>query len=127
MSDVSGVRSALLPKVAELNAQASAPSSETKAKIQKSGHDFESILLNNWLQGAYSSFGTVPGGDDEDADGGKEQYQAIGVQALSAAMTATGGIGISRMITDQLTKTVERQQNTQHAAQPDAEEITNKK
>ena len=127
MSDISGLRSVLLPKTAELNGQSNALTSETKAKIQKSGHDFESLLLNNWLQGAYSSFGTVPGGDDDDADGGKEQYQGIGVQALSAAMTASGGIGISKMITEQLTKSLEHQQNTQHPAKPDAQEITNKK
>lgn len=118
MSDISGLRSALLPKLPEQNGQSNTLSGETKAKIQKSGHDFESILLNNWLQGAYSSFGTVPGGDDEDADGGKEQYQGIGVQALSSAMTASGGIGISKMITDQLSKAVERQQSTEHPAEP---------
>lgn len=121
MSDVSGLRSSLVPNLPASDGQASVLSGETKAKIQKSSHDFESILLNNWMQGAYSSFGSVPGGDDDDADSGKGQFQAIGVQALSAAMTADGGIGISKMITKQLTKAVEGQQGTEHTPQTGAQ------
>jgi len=118
MSDLSGLRSALLPKLPEPQGQSPVLSSETKAKIEKSSHDFESILLNNWMQGAYGSFGSVPGGDDDDADSGKGQFQSIGIQALSAAMTARGGIGISKMITEQLTKSAEAQESKSHPAAP---------
>jgi Rod binding domain-containing protein len=83
-----------------------AASPETdNAKIEKSAKDFESILLGSWLQQAEQSFGSLPGGDDdEDADPGKEQFQGIAMQSLGSAMTAAGGIGIAKMISKQLHK-----------------------
>ena len=77
------------------------------SKIDKSAQDFESLLLSSWLQGAYQSFGTVPGSEDggEDLDSGKEQYQSIAMQQLGSAMTASGGIGIAKMISEHLHKT----------------------
>jgi Rod binding domain-containing protein len=75
------------------------------AKIEKSAKDFESILLGSWLQQAESSFGSVPGGDGEDdEDPGKEQFQGMAMQSLGASMTASGGIGIAKMISKQLHK-----------------------
>jgi Rod binding domain-containing protein len=74
-------------------------------KIEKSAKDFESILLGSWLQQAEQSFGSVPGGDgNEDADPGKEQFQGMAMQQLGSAMTASGGIGIAKMISSQLHK-----------------------
>jgi Rod binding domain-containing protein len=75
------------------------------SKIEKSAKDFESILLGSWLQQAEQSFGSLPGGDDEDdADAGKEQFQGLAMQSLGTSMTAAGGIGIARMIARQLHK-----------------------
>src|SRR5271168_5257415 len=75
-------------------------------KIEKSAKDFEAILLSSWLQQAEQSFGSVPGGDDDDdADPAKDQLQGIAMQSLGNAMTAAGGIGIARMIATQLHKT----------------------
>ncbi|MES2394218.1 MAG: hypothetical protein V4555_21480 [Acidobacteriota bacterium] len=71
-------------------------------KVDKSAADFESILLSNWLQQAEESFGSLPGGDDSDADAGAGQMQGIAMQSLGAAMTASGGIGIAKMISTQL-------------------------
>jgi Rod binding domain-containing protein len=74
-------------------------------KIEKSAKDFESILLGSWLQQAEQSFGSLPGGDDdEDADAGKDQIQGIAMQSLGSSMTAAGGIGIAKMISKQLHK-----------------------
>lgn len=74
-------------------------------KIEKSAKDFESILLGSWLQQAEQSFGSLPGGDDDDdADAGKEQFQGMAMQSLGASMTAAGGIGIAKMISKQLHK-----------------------
>jgi Rod binding domain-containing protein len=74
-------------------------------KIEKSAKDFESILLGSWLQQAEQSFGSLPGGDDdEDADPGKDQLQGIALQSLGSSMTAAGGIGIAKMIAKQLHK-----------------------
>ncbi len=76
------------------------PANDT-AKIEKSAKDFESLLLSNWLQQAEESFAKLPGADD-DEDPGKDQFQGIAMQSLGAAMTAAGGIGISRMISKNL-------------------------
>ncbi len=80
------------------------------AKIQKAGTDFESILLGSWLQKAEQSFATVPGGDeDEDDDGGKDQFQGMAMQSLAGSLTASGGIGIAKMITTSLHAAAERE------------------
>ncbi len=83
----------------------SAPSSSSRedAKIDKAGKDFESILLGNWLQQAEQSFAKVPGGDGtDDDDSSKDQFQGIAMQALAGSLTASGGIGIAKMITQHL-------------------------
>jgi Rod binding domain-containing protein len=81
------------------------PSASTvDAKIEKSATDFESILLGSWLQQAEQSFGSVPGGDEEDSDSGKDQFMGIAMQALGTSMTTSGGIGIASMISKSLHK-----------------------
>ncbi|MDR3735506.1 MAG: hypothetical protein P4L10_08230 [Acidobacteriaceae bacterium] len=73
------------------------------AKIDQSAKDFESLLLGNWLQQAEESFAKVPGGGSEDeADDATNQLQGIAMQALGTAMTAAGGVGLARVISDQL-------------------------
>lgn len=80
-----------------------APSAKQDAKIEKAGKDFESILLGSWLQQAEQSFAKVPGGDgEEDDDSSKDQFQGIAMQALAGSLTASGGIGIAKMITEHL-------------------------
>jgi Rod binding domain-containing protein len=75
------------------------------SKIEKSAKDFESILLGSWLQQAEQSFGSVPGEvDDDDTDPGKDQFQGLAMQSLGTSMTASGGIGIAKMISKQLHK-----------------------
>ena len=79
------------------------PSSKEDAKIEKAGKDFESILLGSWLTQAEQSFAKVPGGDGEDDDdSSKDQFQGIAMQALAGSLTASGGIGIAKMITQHL-------------------------
>jgi Rod binding domain-containing protein len=81
-------------------------SGKENAKIDKAGKDFESILLGSWLSQAEQTFAKVPGGDgqDEDDDSGKDQFQGIAMQALAGSLTASGGIGIAKMITSNLHK-----------------------
>jgi Rod binding domain-containing protein len=67
------------------------------AKIDKSAQQFEAILVGTWLNEAQQSFGSVPGGD-ADRDAGGEQMMSLGVQSLSTAMAASGGLGIGKMI-----------------------------
>ena len=72
-------------------------------KIEKAARDFEAILLGSWLQKAEASFGSVPGGDDEDGDDpGKDQFQGIAMQALGGSLADSGGIGIAKMIAEHL-------------------------
>jgi len=47
----------------------------------------------------------VPGEvDDDDTDPGKDQFQGLAMQSLGTSMTASGGIGIAKMISKQLHK-----------------------
>lgn len=78
------------------------------AKIEKAAHDFESILLGQWLEEAQQSFGSAPGSDpdaDQDADPGHGQFQSIAIQSLAKSLTKSGGIGIAKMIVRQLEAT----------------------
>ncbi len=68
------------------------------SRIEKSAKEFESMLLSTWLQQAEQSMATVPGAEDEEDSTGREQMMSLGVQSLSTAMVASGGIGIASMI-----------------------------
>ena len=101
------VNEPVVPQVGDLARQATSTRAEN-TKIEKSAKDFESILLGSWLQQAEQSFGSLPGGDDDgDADSGKDQFQGMAMQSLGASMTAAGGIGIARIISQQLHKAQE--------------------
>ena len=95
----------LLSNAKAATGTSTAPGAED-AKIDKAGKDFESILLGSWLQQAEQTFAKVPGGDgnDEDDDSGKDQFSGISMQALAGSFTASGGIGIAKMITTNLRK-----------------------
>lgn len=97
-------------------------SSREDAKIDKAGKDFESILLGSWLQQAEQSFAKVPGGDgqDEDDDSGKDQFQGIAMQALAGSLTASGGIGIAKMITANLHKSSHHESSGDAATKAEA-------
>jgi Rod binding domain-containing protein len=76
------------------------------SKIEKSAKDFESLLLSGWLQQAEESFAKLPGADDdEDDDPGSGQLQGIAMQSLGTSLTNSGGIGIAKMIAENLHKT----------------------
>ena len=68
------------------------------SRIEKGAKEFESILLNSWLQQAEKSMASVPGAEDDEDASGREQMMSLGVQSLSTAMVASGGIGIASMI-----------------------------
>lgn len=76
----------------------SASGGKSDTKIEKSAREFESMLLSNWLQQAEQSMASVPGADDDEDAGAREQMMSLGVQSLATAMTASGGIGIAKMI-----------------------------
>jgi Rod binding domain-containing protein len=116
VSDILTFGGALSPAISPLTTQADkvlrhpGSTGTENNKIEKSAKDFESILLGSWLQQAEQSFGSLPGGDDEDdADAGKEQFQGMAMQSLGNSMTAAGGIGIAKMISKQLHKAADPQ------------------
>ena len=76
----------------------------TKAKIEKSSKDFESVLMGHWLEQAQQSFATVPGGDkDEEPSLGKDEFQSIAMQAVASALSGrNGGLGIAHMVAKHL-------------------------
>lgn len=110
MSDISTFGSLPSPVISPLTAQTDKLLNRQgtpldDSKIEKSAKDFESILLGSWLQQAEQSFGSLPGADDDgDADVGKEQFQGMAMQSLGNSMTAAGGIGIAKMLAQQLHK-----------------------
>jgi Rod binding domain-containing protein len=84
--------------------------SDGDAKIQKSATEFESMLLNNWLQQAEQSMATVPGAEDDEDAAGRDQMMSLGVQSLASSMAATGGIGIGKMIAQALHHAADKEQ-----------------
>lgn len=78
-----------------------AASAVPSAQVLSKAKEFEAILLNQWLQGAETSFGAVPGGDD-DQDDGDEQMKSFSVQQLAKAFSDAGGIGIADMVSKAL-------------------------
>jgi Rod binding domain-containing protein len=76
---------------------------DTLSKIDKAAHDFESILVGQWLEKAEKSFATVPGTDpDQEHDSSHDQFQSIACEALAKGLSKTGGFGIASMISKHL-------------------------
>src|SRR5580693_10243560 len=65
---------------------------DSPSRIDKAAHDFESILVGQWLEKAEKSFATVPGTDpDQDRDAGHDQFQSIACESLAKGLGKTGG------------------------------------
>jgi Rod binding domain-containing protein len=82
--------------------------SNSDGKIEKSSREFESMLLNTWLQQAEQSMATVPGAEDDEDAAGRDQMLSLGVQTLSTSLAASGGIGIAKMISKALHSAADR-------------------
>jgi len=77
--------------------------SKDNQKMEKAAHDFESILIGQWLEEAKKSFASVPGGEPDAAtDPGHDQLQSIAMQSFAQHMSKSGGLGIASMIIKQL-------------------------
>jgi Rod binding domain-containing protein len=88
----------------------SAQGGKSDTKIDKSAKEFESMLLSNWLQQAEQSMASVPGAEDDEDAGARDQMMSLGVQSLATSMTNSGGIGIAAMISKALHSVADRQQ-----------------
>jgi Rod binding domain-containing protein len=87
--------------------------------IDKAAHDFESLLVGQWLQKAEKSFATVPGADpDRDQDSSHDQFQSIACENLAKSLGKTGGFGIASMISKHLTAAEAKHPADQAVATP---------
>jgi Rod binding domain-containing protein len=76
---------------------------DSTTTIDKAAHDFESLLVGQWLEKAEKSFATVPGSDpDQDKDAGHDQFQSIACESLAKGLSKNGGFGIAAMISKHL-------------------------
>jgi Rod binding domain-containing protein len=77
---------------------------QDKSNVESAAKQFESILLQKWLEDAEHSFAKVPGDDSDDGtkDPGADQFKSLAMQQLAEKMTASGGVGIAKMIVRQL-------------------------
>jgi Rod binding domain-containing protein len=81
-----------------MQAAKSSKGASDDAKIEKGATEFEAVLVGSWLQQAEQSFATVPGADDDEDAGQRDQVMSLGIQSLSTSLAASGGIGIGKMI-----------------------------
>jgi len=89
---------------------------EQKKKIEKGSREFEALLLSGWLQQAEQSMATVPGADDDEDPGSRDQMMSLGVQSLAGALAASGGIGIGAMIEKAMLGMAQKEQSPAPAA-----------
>jgi len=66
---------------------------------QKAAREFEAQLIGTVLESMEKTFAALPG---EDEVAGQDDYDYLGMQALSSALAAGGGFGIARMIAEHL-------------------------
>ena len=66
------------------------------ARLSSAAKEFESVLLGQWLKDAESTFGSVPGSDEDDSGG--EQMKDFAMQHVATEITDRGGIGIAPMV-----------------------------
>lgn len=72
------------------------------ARLSSVAKEFESVLLGQWLKDAESTFGSVPGSEEDDAGG--EQMKEFAMQHLATEITDRGGVGIAPMVEKALAK-----------------------
>jgi hypothetical protein len=75
------------------------PATPPLGKGQKAARDFEAQLLAMLLEPLEKTFAALPG---QDAIAGQDDYNYLGIQALSSGLAAAGGFGIARLIAPQL-------------------------
>ena len=80
------------------NAAAASPGTQPSPRLKKSAQEFESILLQSWLEKMNQSFV----GSSESQDAAHDTVSSLGTQAIASALAARGGIGIANMLLRQL-------------------------
>ena len=115
MSSISDVPAAMSPGLLESRADqllgSVARSKPTDSKLKSSAHQFEAILIGQWMEEAEASFAKLPG-DDEDpaADPGQDQFRSMALQFLAEGISSAGGLGVASMILKHLEQRGQSQQ-----------------
>ena len=78
------------------NAASPAPTPQADAKLRRAAQDFEAILIGTWLKEVQESFAS------SDGSAGAESYRSLGVEAVAGALAKSGGIGVARLLLQQL-------------------------
>lgn len=76
-------------------ANATAADGSHTARMVRAARQFEAVLLNSLLGSLQHSFSSLGG---KKADSESTNYDYVGMQALSSALAARGGIGIANRI-----------------------------
>jgi Rod binding domain-containing protein len=87
-----------VPAIGPAQAQPAEGGASPSPKLVKAAHEFEAILLQNWLEKMNHSFP----GDNSSLDAAHDTVSSLGTQAIATALAARGGIGIAKMILRQL-------------------------
>ncbi|HLV87040.1 MAG TPA: hypothetical protein VKV39_08700 [Candidatus Sulfotelmatobacter sp.] len=82
------------------NSEFSAPSLPID-RGAKAAREFESQLIGSLLESLEKTFAAVPGGESMP---GADDYNYLGIQALSTALVEKGGFGIANMISRSLAR-----------------------
>lgn len=94
----------------------SAQAGNDDVRIEKGAKEFESMLLSTWLQQAEQSMATIPGADDDEDAGARDQMMSLGVHSLATALEASGGIGIASMIARAMHRAAEKAEQPRNPA-----------
>lgn len=90
--------------VAAVNACAPNPSAASAAgeaaRATRAAQEFEALLIGNMLRSLQKSFSSLPG--EEQKPAGFDDYHYMATQAIASALSAAGGLGLSRVILKQL-------------------------
>jgi len=68
------------------------------SKLRKAAQEFEGQLLTCLLEPLEHAFSGIP-------ETGSDQYGFLGIQALSQALSRSGGIGLGKMVLRELART----------------------
>lgn len=77
---------------------ASAQAGQQQQKLEKAAHEFEGMLISSLWSGFQNDPMTAP----DDSDPGADSIKSLGLQAMSSALAAHGGLGLANMIVHQL-------------------------
>ena len=90
--------SAMQPNPASTVGAVAQPESPEQRKLKKAASDFEAMLLDKW----WSSMKQSGLGSDDGSDPGHDTLDEMGMQAMSSAVAARGGLGIASMLVHSL-------------------------